>query len=372
MLYYLCLLESICGPLRLFRYVTFRSAMGCVTALLWGVWISPKIFKWLQRLNAINTERTAEVFEVKSVFNQLEQLHQGKKHTTSMGGVAIVFGVLITALLWMKPNVYSYSALVAGLLMGVLGLTDDLLKVKCKNARGVSSHVKWLAQGLVTLGLLYFLLRIPEVGSKIDGLQLPFFKHPWVMTLPPMLLFLFWFFVISGTSNGVNLTDGMDGLAIGCSVIVLLTYSIVTYCTGNINFSHYLNIPYLRGVEELTVLCWGVAGAGIAFLWFNTYPAEIFMGDTGSLAIGTWIACVALITQQAFTLVIIGFVFVIETLSVILQLTSLKLFHKRCFKLAPIHHHFELSGLSEPKIVVRFWIISVLCALMGLMTLKLR
>ena len=190
--------------------------------------------------------------------------------------------------------------------------------------------------------------------------------------MPPVALFFYWFLVIAGTSNASNLTDGMDGLAIGCTVTVTLTYAIFSYVTGNIVLSQYLHLPYINGVEELSVICLAITGAGIGFLWYNAYPAEIFMGDTGSLALGAWIGTIALMTQQATTLIIVGGVFVMEALSVILQVGSYKLFGKRCFIMCPIHHHFEFKKIPESKIVVRFWIISLLCALMGLVTLKLR
>lgn len=366
MFYYLYHLEHYWGPLRLFRYVTFRSAMALITALLWGIIVGPKIFAWLRRQNFKDIEREA------STVGALSTLHAGKKNTPTIGGLAIVSGVLVANLLWVKFNVYSYGALFTGLALAVIGIIDDGLKIKHNNSRGIASYWKWLVQGLVTLVVLYVLLSVPGVGNKIDSLHVTFFKTPWVTTMPAIALFLYWFFVISGTSNALNLTDGIDGLAIGCTLTVMLTYSVFAYVTGNVILSRYLHLPYLNGVEELSVMCFAIIGAGISFLWFNAYPAEIFMGDTGSLALGAWIGCIALMTQQAFTLIIVGFVFFIEALSVIIQVTSFKLTGRRCFKMTPLHHHFELLNIPESKIIVRFWIVSFLCGLLGLMTLKLR
>lgn len=366
MLYYLCRLENFFGPLRLFRYVTFRCFMALITALLFGLIVGPKIFNWLRKNNCKDVQRD------EATVKALAQLHQDKKKIPTMGGLTIVIGVTLSCILWMKWNAYAIGALGVGLALACVGIIDDWLKIRYKNARGIASHWKWFVQGLSTFILLYFLLRTPEIGSKIDSLYVTFFKNPLWVSMPAVLLFFYWFFVIAGTSNAVNLTDGIDGLAIGCTLTVTLTYAIFAYITGNIVLSQYLHLPYLKGVEELCILCFSIFGAGIGFLWFNAYPAEIFMGDTGSLALGAWIGTIALMTQQAFTLIIVGFIFVLEAISVIVQVGSFKLFKKRCFKMSPIHHHFELKGIPESKIIVRFWIISLLCALFGLLTLKLR
>ena len=366
MLYYLHQLEHIWGPFRLFRYITFRGSMALFTALLWGLFVGPKIFSALRRAKVKDVGRDA------SIIGHLAALHASKKQIPTMGGLAILSGVFFSSLLWLRPNIYSYSALFAGLWMGVVGMIDDGLKLKRQNTRGLSGYWKLFAQGLTTIILLFLLLGTPHCNATLHQVYLPFCKIPLWATLPTAMLFLYWFLVISGTSNAFNLTDGIDGLATICSLTVLFTYTIFTYVTSHIVFAHYLHLPYLPGVEELTVLCLTIAGAGIAFLWFNTYPAEIFMGDTGSLAIGTWIGCIALMSHQAITLILVGFVFVVETLSVILQRTSRRLFHRRIFKMSPLHHHFELSHIPESKIVIRFWIVSLLCAFVGLLSLKLR
>ncbi len=366
MLYYLCLLENIWGPFRLFHYVTFRGIMALLTALIFMLGVGPKVFKWLQ------LKKFKDIVRDKKDIKDLAVLHAHKKETPTMGGLVIIGSVVLACLFWIRINVYAYGALFVGLALGGIGLIDDLLKLKYKNSKGIASHWKWFMQGLATFIVLYVLLKTPGVGTKIDALYLTFFKHPICTTLPAALLFLYWFFVIAGTSNALNLTDGIDGLAIGCSLTVAVTYAVFSYVTGHIVLSHYLQLPYLNGVEELTVLCLAIVGAGVGFLWYNAYPAEIFMGDTGSLALGGWIGCIALMTQQAFTLIIVGFVFFVEALSVIIQVISYKLFKQRCLKMSPLHHHFELMKIPESKIIVRFWIVSFLCALLGIMTLKLR
>ena len=362
MLFYLCRLEEFFGPFRLFRYVTFRGTMAFVTALLLLIIFGPKLFAWLRAKNVRDVIRT----EV------LSELRREKKDVPTMGGLGIVFSVVVSCLLWLRFNVYDVCALSMGLLLCITGIVDDWLKIRYHNAKGIASHWKWFVQGISTLILLYVLLSIPGVGDKMDSLYVTFFKNPLMVAMPPVLLFFYWFCVIAGTSNASNLTDGMDGLAIGCTVTVTLTYAVFSYVTGNIVLSQYLHLPYINGVEELSVICLAITGASIGFLWYNAHPAEIFMGDTGSLALGAWIGTIALMTQQATTLIIVGGVFVMEALSVILQVTSYKLFRKRCFKMCPIHHHFEFMQIPESKIVVRFWIIALLCALMGLVTLKLR
>ncbi|MDR0756055.1 MAG: phospho-N-acetylmuramoyl-pentapeptide-transferase [Puniceicoccales bacterium] len=366
MLYYLCRLEDIWGPLRLFRYITFRSTMALITALLWLFIVGPRIFAWLGKKNCKDVVRSS-----KEIHN-IAQMHSGKASIPTMGGLAVLSGVLVACLLWLRFNCYGIGTLCVGLLLAITGIMDDWTKIKHRHSRGIKSHWKWLIQGLATWFVLYFLLKTPGVGTKIDGLYVPCLKTPLIHSLPAIFLFLYWFIVLSGTSNALNLTDGIDGLAIGCSITITLTYAIFAYITGHSQLSAYLHLPYLPGVEELCVLCAAIAGACIGFLWFNAHPATIFMGDTGSLPLGAWIGCVALMTQQSITLIIVGFVFVLEALSVILQVLSFKLYRKRIFKMSPLHHHFELMHIPESKIIVRFWIVSLLCALLGLMTLKLR
>lgn len=366
MLFYLSQLEVYWGPFRLFRYVTFRSVMALVSALLWMFIMGPRIFEWLRRKKCQNVIREA------SEVRELASLHANKCQTVTMGGLAIVSAVVISVLCWSKYNCFVVGALGVGFAISFVGMLDDWKKIKRRNTKGVKSAWKWLVQGISTLVVLYFLLKDVSVGHKIGAFYVPFLKFPLVASLSASLLFLFWFLVLSGTSNAINLTDGIDGLAIGCSITVALTYAIFSYLVGHVQLSHYLNLVYLPGAEELCILCASIVGAGIGFLWYNAHPAEVFMGDTGSLGLGAWIGCVALMTHQAFTLLLVGFVFVAEALSVILQVASFKMFRKRIFKMSPLHHHFELNNLPESKIIVRFWIVSLLCALAGLLTLKLR
>lgn len=340
--------------------------MAFLTALLWLFVVGPKIFRWLKKKKCEDVLRTAE--EVR----EIAHLHAGKANVPTMGGLAIVSGVVVASLLWLRFNCYSLCTLATGLLLALVGICDDWQKIRYRNSRGLKCHWKWLAQGVATLVILYFLLKEPHIGPKIDGLYAPFLKHPLCYSLPPACLFLYWFSVLAGTSNAMNLTDGIDGLAVGCCITVILTYAVFAYVAGNVQLSHYLHLTYLPDVGELCVLCFAIAGACIGFLWFNAHPAEIFMGDTGSLSLGAWLGCVALMTQQSLTLILVGLVFVLEALSVILQVLSFKLCKKRIFKMSPIHHHFELMGIPESKIIVRFWIVSLLCALFGLLSLKLR
>lgn len=366
MLYYLCHLENYWGPFRLFRYVTFRSILALIIALVFVLLVGPKIFAWLRKKNCRDVVRDA------SQIRELSAMHADKKNTTTMGGISIVGAVVLAVLLCAHYNCYCVGALLAGLALASIGVIDDWLKIRYRNSRGLNSCWKWLVQGLVAWLLLFFLLQRVESSWEIDKIYVPFLKDPLCCNVPFVLLFLFWFMVLSGTSNAINLTDGIDGLAVGCSITVVLTYSIFAYVTGHIVLAKYLHLTYLNGVEELTVLCFSILGACIGFLWYNAHPAEVFMGDTGSLALGAWIGCVALMCQQAFTLVIVGGVFVVEALSVILQVASFKMFKRRIFKMSPLHHHFELMQIPESKIIVRFWIVSLLCALGGILTLKLR
>jgi phospho-N-acetylmuramoyl-pentapeptide-transferase len=365
MLFYLSKLAGWWGPLRLFRYVTFRTVMAIVTALLWMFVYGPRIFDRLRRIKFKDVLRDA------SDVGRLAHLHAGKNQTPTGGGIAIVFGVTLAVFLWARMNVFVVGACLTGWIMGFVGFLDDSQKIRRRDTKGLSSHWKWWGQGIATVIPLYLLLKTPSVTFKVAEIWLPFSKIP-LTHVSFGWLFFFWFLVLSGTSNAINLTDGIDGLAIGCTITVALTYTVFAYISGNVPLSHYLHLCYLPGSEELCILCGSIVGASLGFLWYNAYPAQVFMGDTGSLALGAWIGSVALMTQQSFTLVIVGFIFVLEATSVILQVGSFKLFGRRIFKMTPLHHHFELKNIHESKIIVRFWIVSLLCSLAGLLTLKLR
>jgi len=287
-----------------------------------------------------------------------------------MGGVLILLSLFVSIILWADlTNRYVWLVLLATLGFGLIGFLDDYLKLIRNRSEGLRPKQKFFFQVLLALVIGLVLILYPE-DSITTSLPLPFFKK----AMPDLGWFYlpFAMLVIVGTSNAVNLTDGLDGLAIGPVMISSMVYAVIVYATGNVKFAGYLQIPYVKGVGELTLVCFGMVGASLGFLWFNTYPASVFMGDIGSLALGGALGTVAVISKHEILLVLIGGIFVIEAMSVILQVASFKLFGKRLFRMAPIHHHYELKGWAEPKIIVRFWIISIILALMALGTLKLR
>ena len=285
----------------------------------------------------------------------------------------ICVSVIGSALLWARPNVYVYTALIIYLGLTVIGFLDDYLKVSKANSKGLPGRWKLLGQALLTVIALVCLLSVTESASKMRELWVPFYKDVVISEMSLFLLAPFLFLILSGSSNAINLTDGVDGLAIGCTVTVALAYAIMAYVAGNVIISEYLFISYIPGVGELAVVCAALLGASLSFLWYNSHPAEVFMGDTGSLALGGLIGMIAFMVHQPFTLIIVGGIFVMEASSVILQVGSFKLRGgKRIFRMSPIHHHFELKGWHENKVVIRFWILSLIFAMAGLATLKLR
>jgi phospho-N-acetylmuramoyl-pentapeptide-transferase len=294
--------------------------------------------------------------------------HLAKEGTPTMGGLLIVLAIVIPTLLWANLTIsYIWIAVFVTLGYGGIGFLDDYKKVIRKDPHGLRGMTKFTGQILLA-GVAAMMIYM-DIGIQ-DKVSIPFFKK-----LNPSLGILyipFVIFVIVGASNAVNLTDGLDGLAIGPSIIAAGTYMLFAYLTGHVKIANYLNIPYVPGVGELTIFCGAMAGAGIGFLWFNTYPAQVFMGDTGSLSIGAAIGVVAVMVKQEIVLVLVGGVFVMEALSVIFQVFSYKTTRKRIFRMAPVHHHFELKGWAEPKIIVRFWIISIILALLAISTLKIR
>ncbi|OHE74602.1 MAG: phospho-N-acetylmuramoyl-pentapeptide-transferase [Verrucomicrobia bacterium GWC2_42_7] len=367
MLHYLSCWEQYCGPLRLFRYLTFRCFMATLTAMAIGFWIAPMIINWLKRLKLAQTLRD------KSEVRELADLHAGKKNVPTMGGLIIYASVMLSSILWAELNEYVSCALIVYTGLTAIGFWDDYLKVSKKNSRGLPGRWKLIMQAGIVFAVLFILLINPETHLKMSELWIPFSKEPLLVTMPIWFVFIFLFLVVAGSSNAINLTDGIDGLAIGCTITASLVYAIMSYVAGHATIADYLFIGHVPGCGELAVVCLALVGAGMVFLWYNAYPAEVFMGDTGSLALGGLLGSIAFMTQQPFTLVIVGGVFVMEALSVILQVGSYKLRHqKRIFRMAPIHHHFELKGWPETKVVIRFWIISLIFALIGLSTLKLR
>ena len=347
--------------LNIFRYITFRAIMAAVTAfslsLIFGPWVIKKLKSWNIGEKVIKKDST-----------QLDELHRSKQSTPTMGGIFILIAMIGSTLLWSDmSNFYIHLALFGTLWLGATGFADDYLKQKKPNAKGLTAMTKLVSQAIlgIACGAIIYLY-FPE-HTRLD---IPFLKNV-ALELGACYVFLA-LLVITGTSNAVNLTDGLDGLAIGCVIMASLAFAVLSYVTGNIKISEYLLIPYLRGSGELTVFCASIFGAGLGFLWFNCYPATIFMGDVGSLALGGALGIVALLIKKELLLVIVGGVFVIEALSVILQIISFRVFKKRIFKIAPLHHHFQFLGWPESKVIVRFWIVAILLALVTVMTLKLR
>ncbi len=366
MLSYLAEFEYLFGPLRLFKYLTFRASFAAITAMLISFWLAPWLFAKLRALNVRQKVRDI------SVVGTLAELHSGKEKTPTMGGVLIYCSLMISTILWAKLNIYVYVALFVFTGLAIIGFIDDFLKVTYQNTVGVPGRIKLLAQAGITLVSIGILMISQESSPYVLQLWVPFMKHPLIDTMSLWFAVFFFFFVLSGSSNAINLTDGIDGLAIGCTVTVALAFAILAYCAGNAVIAEYLSINYQPGAGELAVLCAALVGSSLAFLWYNCYPAQIFMGDTGSLSLGGLIGSIAFMIQQPFTLAVIGGIFVMEAMSVILQVGSYKLRGKRIFKMSPIHHHFELGGWHESKVVIRFWILSLIFAIIGLSMLKLR
>ncbi len=347
------------SPLNVFRYITFRTALAVITAMLITFILGPSVIKRLRRFSVTQHIR-----------DDGPQTHLGKTGTPTMGGVLIIISILITILLWGDlTNAYIWVMSFSIVGFGAIGFIDDYLKIIKKDSKGLRACYKFGAQILLALMIGMFLYMNPKDPFSAV-LSVPFFKK-WLFDLG-------WFYipfsvvVIVGSSNAVNLTDGIDGLAIGLVGIAVLATGILVYISGNFKFSQYLQVLYLPGTGELTVLCGAMLGASLGFLWYNSYPADVFMGDVGSLSLGGSLGTLAVITKHEIVLAVVGGIFVIETLSVVLQVSSFKLTGKRIFRMAPIHHHFELKGWPEPKVIVRFWIVGIMLALLSLATLKLR
>jgi phospho-N-acetylmuramoyl-pentapeptide-transferase len=342
-----------------FSYLTFRAILGILTSLLLSLYLGPKLIARLQRMQIGQVVR-----------GDGPQSHFSKKGTPTMGGLLILGAVLCSTLLWADlDNKYVWVVLFVLVSFGWIGFVDDYRKVIRKDPKGLIARWKYFWQSLFAIVTALFLYVTAERPAE-TALLVPFLKD--VMPQLGLLFLALSYFVIVGTSNAVNLTDGLDGLAIVPTIMVAAAFAVIAYASGNVNFSGYLNIPYLPYASELVVVCAGLIGAGLGFLWFNTYPAQVFMGDVGSLALGAVLGVIAILVRQEIVLFIMGGVFVLETLSVILQVGSYKLRGQRIFRMAPIHHHYELKGWPEPRVIVRFWILSIIFVLVGLATLKLR
>ncbi len=366
MMYYLHRLSDQVGGLNVFFYVTFRAVAAAVTAFGLSLLCGNFVIRKLISLKIGQPIRTKE--EVR----RLAKLHGSKAGTPTMGGVLIISTVFIASVLWARPdNRFVWLALGSMIYLGGLGFADDYLKVTKKKSDGIPGRVKLIAQFILALAITFVFLSSPLLQVQARSLYVPFFKTAVVTNMGWMTAFFF-AFVITGASNAVNLTDGLDGLATGCTITVAFTYAFLSYAAGNYRIADYLQVPFYPFTGELTVICAALVGACLGFLWFNCHPAKVFMGDTGSLAIGGLVGVVAICCKQELLLAIVGGVFVLEAGSVILQVLSFKMTGKRIFAMSPIHHHFELIGWKENTVIVRFWILSGIFALMGLATLKLR
>ena len=387
MLYYLSLLSDHFTPLNVFRYVTFRAFMGAGTAFF----LSLLLGRWM-----IGRLRALKVGQIVRQEKEMDAIGHGRKTgTPTMGGLLILFTATVAALLWCRSSNPQVWIVVATMLfMGGIGFMDDWMKLKEQNSAGLKEWQKMALQGLWVVIAFVAIEMVPGTRVHARELMVPFFKAPVVvdMTVPGALVFMF--LVLVGTTNAVNLTDGLDGLAAGCMNSVSAAYLALAYVAGNVIFANYLQVPSITGAHELAVFCGCLLGAGLGFLWWNAYPAKVFMGDTGSLALGGTIAMIAILIKQELTLLIVGLVFVGEAGSVLIQRATCRIYRRftgrglpperRPFRMTPIHHHFEIISKERAKaegrspdsaensVVIRFWIVSIVCALLGLATLKLR
>ena len=342
-----------------FSYLTMRAILGILTALSIALIVGPFVIKKL------SVKQIGQM-----VRDDGPESHFSKAGTPTMGGALILVAIAISTLLWGDlSNRYVWVVLIVTMLFGVIGWVDDYKKIVHKDTRGLIARYKYFWQSVIGLAAAVYLYMTAQTQQE-TMLLIPFMKDMFIELGP--LYILLTYLVIVGSSNAVNLTDGLDGLAIMPTVMVAGAFGVFAYLAGNYNFSAYLGIPYIQGVGEIVVICAAFVGAGLGFLWFNTYPAQVFMGDVGALALGAGLGIIAVVVRQEIVLFIMGGVFVMETISVILQVASYKLTGRRIFRMAPIHHHFELKGWPEPRVIVRFWIITVILVLIGLASLKIR
>ncbi|MDF2867414.1 MAG: mraY [Gammaproteobacteria bacterium] len=344
---------------QVFQYLTLRAILSTLTALCLALLIGPTM---IRRLTLYKVGQM--------IRSNGPQTHLSKAGTPTMGGALILVAIILSVLLWGNlSNRYLWLVLIVTLGFGLIGWVDDYRKLVLKNSRGLSARWKYFWQTIIGVNAAWFLFITAQTPVETQ-LVIPFFKN--IIIELGVWYVLLAYFVMVGSSNAVNLTDGLDGLAIMPTVMIAAALGIFAYSSGNITFANYLLIPYVKGAGELIIFCGAIVGAGLGFLWFNTYPAQVFMGDVGSLALGAALGTIAIVVRQELVFMIMGGIFVIETLSVILQVASFKLTGRRIFRMAPLHHHFELKGWPEPKVIVRFWIVTVILVLIGLATLKLR
>ncbi|MGB1158115.1 MAG: phospho-N-acetylmuramoyl-pentapeptide-transferase [Porticoccaceae bacterium] len=352
-------LSQFYSPFSVIQYLTLRGILAVMTALLISLIAGPVVIRQLNRLQMGQAIRSDG-----------PKTHLSKVGTPTMGGALILLSIFISSLLWSDlSNRYVWVVMAVTLAFGAIGWVDDYRKVVAKDPRGLTARWKYFWQSVVGLAAALFLYYSAQSPAEL-ALIVPLFKDV-ALHMGPLFIVLT-YFVIVGTSNAVNLTDGLDGLAILPAVLVAGALGIFAYLTGHYQFASYLHIPYISGAGELLIIAAAICGAGLGFLWFNTYPAMVFMGDIGSLALGAALGVMAVVVRQEIVLIIMGGVFVVETLSVIIQVSSYKLTGKRVFRMAPLHHHFELKGWPEPRVIVRFWIVTLMLVLLGLATLKLR
>ncbi len=361
MFYFLSYFTDIFFGFNVFRYITFRSGMAAVTTFLLCIVFGPFFIAKLKELKIKEIAKREDCPD-------LDKFAHSKQGTPTMGGIFIIGSVVVSVLLWADlTNLFVQLTLLTCIWLAVLGFIDDYIKLTKRGRRGIEARVKFFWQ-LILGGIIGAVIYThPGIETKLD---IPFLKN--VLFDMGVLYIPFVALIIVGTSNAVNLTDGLDGLAIGCVLIVSLALSVLSYITGHLFFSQYLFIPHVPAAGELTVFCAAIVGASLGFLWFNAYPANVFMGDVGSLSLGGTLGVVAVLIKKELLLVLLGGIFVLEALSVILQVFSFKTTGKRIFKMAPFHHHLQLSGWSESKIIIRFWIVCIILALLTLTTLKIR
>ena len=359
MIYYLSNLSTIFFAFNIFRYITFRAFLGFLIGFIICIIIMPKFIKYVKSKQFVQTIR-----------EDGPKTHLSKQHTPTMGGVVILVSLVISIILTARLNRFVIWCILAIIYLGILGFIDDYLKIIKKHPRGVSAKYKLLFQTIFALILCIYLYIHPANYHYMSHLHIPYLKQTFIN------LGIFYFLIIMltfiGASNGINLADGLDGLAIGNIIFVSITYAILSYVAGNYKISSYLKLIYVAGSGELSIVLACLAGVGLGFLWYNSYPASIFMGDTGSLFLGGLIGIIAVFIKQELLLIIAGGIFVAEALSVILQVVYYKKTKRRIFLMAPLHHHYELKGYPEPKITVRFWIISILLSVIALASLKIR
>ncbi len=366
MMYYLHRLSDQFIGFNVFFYVTFRAVAAAVTAFLVTLIFGNFVIRSLIALKLGQPIRAA------AEVHRLAELHGGKQGTPTMGGVLVIGAVFVSSLIWARlDNRFVWLVLFSMIYLGALGFADDYLKITKKKSDGISGRLKLIFQIALAGIITAVFLSSPLLEVQARSLYVPFFKAPVIVNMS-WFTFVFFALVIVGSSNAVNLTDGLDGLAIGCTITVAFGYALLSYAAGNFRIAEYLQVPFYPFAGELTIVCSALVGAGLGFLWFNCHPAKVFMGDTGSLAIGGTIGVVAICCKQELLLIVVGGMFVIEAVSVILQVMSFKLTGRRIFVMSPLHHHFELTGWKENTVIVRFWILSIIFVLLGLATLKLR